>query len=487
MPIKYLNDITMADAEVLVIPVSGDGNTGKGASAYFMDIVSKEVRDSFRRKCERSRGLPVGSIDIHFEDGKAIIFLVVKPTYTGKTDLGDVRRSLSSLVRFFGQNKRQSIAIPPIGANDGSLDYGLVHEAILEALEGPLEAGKTVYLSPLGGGAARRARLIAGEELDDNEDFRDSVASSVGGDRLTSLRTMERRQYEGESPSTATAKAVRERAEVERSVTRKPSSGHASAPAHTAQRGHTSADEGAARKRLADAEREFRRAESLIKYAGDDADDRMAYARDVAKQNYEMAKARSASQPLRQPAPLYSPVVRRRVSNPPKPQTESTISAFFHLLPHGIVDCSVPSRLMDYKSDSEEVRRAYALCDLAWACAGEALTTNYPNIDASIFRQSTKSGAAEKAADRLLDNPKVRKAADDWNENYLSPKALPFESLASALACIGFARDYREHPSPQTADEVGAAAARAAVACVAATKGDTAVVVKQITKILRTL
>jgi hypothetical protein len=483
MPIKYLNDITMADAEVLVIPVSGDGNTGKGASAYFMDTVSKEVRDSFRRKCERSRGLPVGSIDIHFEDGKAIIFLVVKPTYTGKTDLGDVRRSLSSLVRFFGQNKRQSIAIPPIGANDGSLDYGLVHEAILEALEGPLEAGKTVYLSPLGGGAARRARLIAGEELDDDEDFRDSVASSVGGERLTSLRTMERRQYEGESPSTATTKAVRERAEVERSVQRRPSSGHASAPAHTAQRGHTSADEGAARKRLADAEREFRRAESLIKYAGDDADDRMAYARDVAKQNYEMAKARSASQPLRQPAPLYSPVVRRRVSNPPRPQKDSVWTVFFDLIPADIL-ADAPPRLSPPKTAAIERRRAEALCNLAWACAGAALCANYPSIDPRIFREATFR-VIENDAERLLKEPALRKAVKDWNDNHLSEKSLPFESLASVLACIGYAREYEQHPSPQTADEIGAAAARAVVAAVAATKGQTAFVNRAVNDLLR--
>lgn len=135
--IKYTSgDILRADVEAIVNTVNCVGVMGRGIALQF----KKAWPDNFKNyaaACKQNEVKP-GSMFIvetsQLTNPKYIINFPTKRHWRGASKIEDVELGLSALARDLKEKEIKSIAIPPLGAGLGGLDWVDVRQRIEEAL-----------------------------------------------------------------------------------------------------------------------------------------------------------------------------------------------------------------------------------------------------------------------------------------------------------------------------------------------------------------
>lgn len=136
--IKYSKgDIFAADVDAIVNTVNTVGVMGKGLALQFKGRYPRNY-ELYRAACERGE-VQLGRMFVtepHEIDGpQFIINFPTKGHWKANSRLSDIRAGLQDLVRVIREHGIRSIAIPPLGAGNGGLEWLDVRPVIAAALE----------------------------------------------------------------------------------------------------------------------------------------------------------------------------------------------------------------------------------------------------------------------------------------------------------------------------------------------------------------
>lgn len=142
-------DILAENAEALVNTVNCVGVMGRGVALQFKNVWPDNFR-SYVAACSRNEVQP-GRMFV-FDTGRRndpryIINFPTKRHWRGKSRIEDIEAGLEALVAEIRNRGIHSIAIPPLGAGLGGLDWRDVRPRIERAL-GPLEDVKVIVFEP---------------------------------------------------------------------------------------------------------------------------------------------------------------------------------------------------------------------------------------------------------------------------------------------------------------------------------------------------
>ena len=157
-------DILAEDAEALVNTVNCVGVMGRGIALQF----KKTFPDNFRiyaAACERGEVQP-GRMFV-FETGaltnpRYIINFPTKRHWRGNSRIEDIQAGLKDLAAVIRERDVRSIAVPPLGAGLGGLDWSDVRPRIERALRGFNDLDVVVF-EPRG--APEAERMVQGQEV----------------------------------------------------------------------------------------------------------------------------------------------------------------------------------------------------------------------------------------------------------------------------------------------------------------------------------
>lgn len=137
MTIKFTQgNILEADAEALVNTVNTVGVMGKGVALMFKEAFP----DNFKQyeTAARSKQLSVGKMFVTRRETllgpKWIVNFPTKAHWRYPSRMEWVAKGLEDLKAFISQNEVRSIALPPLGAGNGGLDWAEVRALIVEKL-----------------------------------------------------------------------------------------------------------------------------------------------------------------------------------------------------------------------------------------------------------------------------------------------------------------------------------------------------------------
>lgn len=135
--IKFVSgNILHADVEAIVNTVNCVGVMGRGIALQFKKAYPENFKE-YKKACDLKDVVP-GKMFI-FETGqnlnpKFIINFPTKRHWRGSSKIEDIELGLLDLVNEINSRKIKSIAIPPLGAGLGGLDWNLVKSKIIDAL-----------------------------------------------------------------------------------------------------------------------------------------------------------------------------------------------------------------------------------------------------------------------------------------------------------------------------------------------------------------
>jgi O-acetyl-ADP-ribose deacetylase (regulator of RNase III) len=144
-------DILSEDAEALVNTVNCVGYMGRGIALQFKEAWPDNFK-VYAAACRRHEVQP-GRMFV-FETGRLtnprfIINFPTKRHWRGKSRIEDIEAGLDALVEEIQRREIRSIAVPPLGAGLGGLDWPAVRDRIERTL-GRLEAVRIVVFEPSG-------------------------------------------------------------------------------------------------------------------------------------------------------------------------------------------------------------------------------------------------------------------------------------------------------------------------------------------------
>jgi O-acetyl-ADP-ribose deacetylase (regulator of RNase III) len=149
-------DILTDDAEALVNTVNCVGIMGRGIALQFKNAFPKNF-GAYEKACERHEIVP-GKMFVFENDSltnpRFIINFPTKRHWRGKSRIEDIEAGLAALVEEIKSRRIRSIAIPPLGAGLGGLNWKEVRPRIEKALKGLAELTVKVY-EPNGGPTAQ--------------------------------------------------------------------------------------------------------------------------------------------------------------------------------------------------------------------------------------------------------------------------------------------------------------------------------------------
>ncbi|MGH9198835.1 MAG: type II toxin-antitoxin system antitoxin DNA ADP-ribosyl glycohydrolase DarG, partial [Acidimicrobiia bacterium] len=140
-------DLLKADADALVNTVNTVGVMGKGVALQFRQAFPRNY-EAYRRACERG-SVEIGRMFV-FDAGQLVRprYIVNFPTkkhWKSKSRLEDIEAGLVDLVRVIEELDIKSIAVPPLGAGSGGLNWSDVRPRIEEALGGLSDVDVLLY------------------------------------------------------------------------------------------------------------------------------------------------------------------------------------------------------------------------------------------------------------------------------------------------------------------------------------------------------
>jgi O-acetyl-ADP-ribose deacetylase (regulator of RNase III) len=127
-----------AKAEALINTVNTVGVMGKGIALMFKERFAENFR-LYAAAC-KSKQVQVGRMfvtEVSELDGpRWIVNFPTKQQWRAPSKLEWIREGLQDLRRFLVQHQVKSVAVPPLGAGNGGLDWAVVREEIESALAG---------------------------------------------------------------------------------------------------------------------------------------------------------------------------------------------------------------------------------------------------------------------------------------------------------------------------------------------------------------
>jgi O-acetyl-ADP-ribose deacetylase (regulator of RNase III) len=152
-------DIVRADAEALVNTVNCVGVMGRGIALQFKNAFPENYA-VYRATCERGQLRP-GQMLVHdrgpWARPRYIINFPTKRHWRGKSRIEDIDAGLRALVAAVRERQINSVAIPPLGAGLGGLDWRVVRPRI-EATFEPMKDVHVLLYEPAGAPAAEEMR-----------------------------------------------------------------------------------------------------------------------------------------------------------------------------------------------------------------------------------------------------------------------------------------------------------------------------------------
>jgi O-acetyl-ADP-ribose deacetylase (regulator of RNase III) len=158
-----------ADAQALVNTVNTVGVAGKGIALQFRQAFPENFR-AYQRAARRGEVRPGEMFVVstgRLTNPRFIINFPTKRHWRGPARMEDIERGLASLVRTIKEYDITSIAVPPLGAGNGRLDWRDVRPRIEQALGG-LPSVRVLLFEPSGAPepaampvATKRPRLTA--------------------------------------------------------------------------------------------------------------------------------------------------------------------------------------------------------------------------------------------------------------------------------------------------------------------------------------
>jgi O-acetyl-ADP-ribose deacetylase (regulator of RNase III) len=154
-------DILQADAEALVNTVNCVGVMGRGIALQFKNRFPENFK-AYAAACA-SEGVQPGRMFVHETRGltnpRFVINFPTKRHWKGKSRIEDVESGLKALVDEIRERDIRSIAIPPLGAGLGGLNWADVRPLIVEAMA-PLKDVRAMVFEPMTAPAATKSRDI---------------------------------------------------------------------------------------------------------------------------------------------------------------------------------------------------------------------------------------------------------------------------------------------------------------------------------------
>lgn len=157
---KTSGDILKASVEALVNTVNCVGVMGKGVALQFKQAYPKNF-DFYQAACKRGEVQPGKMLTYDNEQmlhPRYIINFPTKRHWKEKSRLEDVESGLVALVQEVQARGIKSIAIPPLGAGSGGLDWKIVRRLIESAFE-PLNDVQVVIYEPHGAPLAEQMKV----------------------------------------------------------------------------------------------------------------------------------------------------------------------------------------------------------------------------------------------------------------------------------------------------------------------------------------
>jgi len=140
-------DILKADAEAIVNTVNCVGIMGRGIALQFKKAFPANFR-AYALACEEGEVQP-GRMFVHdtgaFTNPRYIINFPTKRHWKGKSRIEDIESGLIALAREVRDRRIKSIAIPPLGAGLGGLDWNEVRPRIEAALRDVPDLDVVIY------------------------------------------------------------------------------------------------------------------------------------------------------------------------------------------------------------------------------------------------------------------------------------------------------------------------------------------------------
>lgn len=129
-------DLLKADVDALVNTVNTVGVMGKGIALQFRRAYP-EMFDSYARACREGK-VQVGQMHIWptgtMDGPRFIVNFPTKKHWRAPSQLSWIDDGLTDLARVIAENEIRSIAVPPLGAGNGGLDWAQVRPRIESAL-----------------------------------------------------------------------------------------------------------------------------------------------------------------------------------------------------------------------------------------------------------------------------------------------------------------------------------------------------------------
>lgn len=134
-----IGNLLDSNAQALVNTVNTDGIMGKGIALQFKNQFPNNYKE-YVKACKEG-AISIGKLFIYEEDtllnGKKIIInFPTKTTWRKPSEYSYIEMGLKDLVVIIKKYNIKSIAIPPLGAGNGGLDWNIVKELLLKHLDG---------------------------------------------------------------------------------------------------------------------------------------------------------------------------------------------------------------------------------------------------------------------------------------------------------------------------------------------------------------
>lgn len=163
--IRYTTgDILRDDAEALVNTVNCVGVMGRGIALQFKNAFPNNYK-AYKKACDAGEVEPGSMFVFETEDFTHPRFVINFPTkrhWRGKSRMEDVESGLEALVGVIQKLGIQSVAIPPLGAGLGGLEWPEVKQRIESALS-PMEGLDVRVYEPAG--APQTEKMVRNREV----------------------------------------------------------------------------------------------------------------------------------------------------------------------------------------------------------------------------------------------------------------------------------------------------------------------------------
>lgn len=134
-----IGNLLESNAQALVNTVNTDGIMGKGIALQFKNQFPNNYKE-YVKACKNG-SIDIGKLFVFEEEtllngNKLIINFPTKTTWKKPSEYSYIEIGLKNLVEIIKKYKVKSIAIPPLGAGNGGLEWNIVKQLLQQYLEG---------------------------------------------------------------------------------------------------------------------------------------------------------------------------------------------------------------------------------------------------------------------------------------------------------------------------------------------------------------